>query len=166
MTHALHTEIEIHAPPEQVWTILADLDRYEEWNPFVVSSQGRVAVGQRLTNRLQPPGGRAMTFRPVVTVVEPSSVFEWRGRLGLPGLFDGRHRFELTPTTMGTRLAQSEQFSGVLVPLLRRSLDTRTRVGFEAMNAALKARCERTGHPVAEPAEPMRPPRSGSSAER
>ncbi len=38
MQHVLHTEIDIEAPPETVWRILTDLERYGEWNPFVVSS--------------------------------------------------------------------------------------------------------------------------------
>ncbi len=36
----------------------------------------------------------------------------------------------------------SEYFNGILVRLLRKSLDTDTREGFEAMNRGLKARAE------------------------
>lgn len=43
-------------------------------------------------------GGNAIMFRPRITVVEPPVAFEWLGRLGLPGLFDGRHRFDLAET--------------------------------------------------------------------
>lgn len=144
MRHHLHTGIVIGAPPPAVWEVLTDLSRYGEWNPFVVSATGTVAVGARLTVRLRPPGGRAMTFRPRVTVVEPARVFEWLGRLGPPGVFDGRHRFELEPTAGGTRFVQREDFRGVLVRLLRGGLDTGTVAGFEAMNAALKERVEST----------------------
>ena len=149
MHHELHTEIEIDATPEVVWEVLTDLDQYADWNPFIVEAAGETVVGQRLTNRLQPPGGRAMTFRPRVTEVETDATFEWLGRLGLPGVFDGRHRFELQSTgSGGTRLVQREQFDGVLVRFMRSSLDTRTRAGFEAMNAALKDRAEaRAGRP-------------------
>ncbi len=43
---------------------------------------------------------------------------------------------------------ESEQFNGGLVRFMRTSLDTQTVAGFEAMNAALKARVEATvGHP-------------------
>ncbi len=144
MRHQLHTDIGIDAPPEAVWAVLTDLESYADWNPFVVSSQGTVAVGERLVNRLQQPGGKAMTFRPRVTVVEQHRVFEWLGRLGLPGVFDGRHRFELESTTTGTRFTHTEAFNGVLVRFMRRSLDTQTVQGFEAMNQALKARVERS----------------------
>ncbi len=145
MRHELHTEITIDATPERVWEILTDLEGYRSWNPFVVASEGEVAVGQRLVNRLQPPGGRAQTFRPTVTVVDRATTFEWLGRLGLPGIFDGRHRFDLEPTADGgTRLVHQEFFSGLLVRPLRSSLDGSTRQGFELMNEALKARAEST----------------------
>lgn len=137
MRHELRTEVEIAAPPEQVWHHLTDLAAYAGWNPFITSAAGSVAVGARLTLRMEPPGGRAMTFRPTVTQVEPGRVLEWLGRLGVPGLFDGRHRFELQPTAAGTRLVHREWFRGLLVRAMRGSLDGPTRQGFEAMNAAL-----------------------------
>lgn len=119
-----------------------DFAAYPGWNPFVTSLSGEALVGSRLEARMQPPDGRAMTFRPVVTEVEPGRSFEWLGKLGLPGMFDGRHRFEIEATSSGTRLIQSEDFTGILVPLLSRSLDRGPRRGFEAMNQALKERAE------------------------
>ncbi|MEM9513382.1 MAG: SRPBCC domain-containing protein [Actinomycetota bacterium] len=143
MRHTIQTEVTIDAAPDVVWRALTDLERYGEWNPFVVSARGRVAVGEQLVNRLEPPGGRAMTFKPTVTEAEPARTFEWLGRLVVPGLFDGRHRFELEPTAGGgTRLVHSEQFSGLLVRAMRRSLDTTTLAGFTAMNEALRDRVE------------------------
>ncbi|MGH9269850.1 MAG: SRPBCC family protein [Ilumatobacteraceae bacterium] len=143
MRHSLHTEIDIEAPPEVVWEILVDLQRYPEWNPFLVSARGTVAVGETLTNRLQPPNGKPRTFTPTVTIVDPPRTLEWLGHLGFRGIFDGRHRFELIATPSGTRLTHAEHFSGLLVRFLRRSLDDHTATGFMAMNNALKARAER-----------------------
>ncbi|MCP4435355.1 MAG: SRPBCC domain-containing protein [Actinomycetia bacterium] len=142
MKHQLSTSIEIDAPVEVVWDVLTDLNGYAEWNPFIVSSTGEVAVGERLTNVMSPPGGRTMKFRPVVTDVQHEAVFEWLGRLGVRGIFDGRHCFELEPTPSGTRLVHSESFSGVAVRALRAGLDTNTLAGFEAMNLAIKAHAE------------------------
>lgn len=142
MKHRIVTEIEIDAEPKEVWEQLTDLNSFSEWNPFMIEGSGEVEVGARLKVRMQQPGGSAMTFKPTVTEATAPETFEWLGRLVFPGLFDGRHRFELVPTPSGTRLTHSEDFSGVLVPLLRKSLDTRTRLGFEAMNQALKTRVE------------------------
>jgi hypothetical protein len=143
MRHELHTEVTIDAPPETVWDMVTDLDQYSEWNPFIVSVAGEAKVGERLTNRMAPPEGKEMTFKPRVTEVDTAQTFEWLGRFGLPGVFDGRHRFDLSPTPEGgTRVVHSEQFSGILVRFMRKSLDTQTKQGFEAMNAALKTRAE------------------------
>lgn len=143
MIHHLHTEIEIHAPPRLVWEILTDLRAYSDWNPFIVESSGTVATGERLTNRMQPPGGTARTFRPTVTEVVPEQSVEWLGRLGLPGVFDGRHRFELIALADDrTRFVHAEHFRGLLVRPMKRSLDTDIAAGFAAMNAAVKARAE------------------------
>jgi hypothetical protein len=142
MRYELHTDIEIEAPAEVVWEVLTDLDHYEDWNPFVTSSAGTVVVGETLTNRMQNPGGKAMTIKPKVTAADTSQVFEWLGHIGLPGVFDARHRFEIEPTATGVVLTQSEFFKGVLVRFMRKTLDDSTTRGFEAMNAALKARAE------------------------
>ena len=142
MQHELHTEIDIDATPQVVWQVLTDLDTYEEWNPFITSAAGKAEVGEQLVNRIEPPGGSAMTFKPKVTVAEPAETFEWLGKLGLTGVFDGRHRFEIEATSTGSKLKQSELFDGVLVRFMRKSLDTKTKAGFESMNVALKSRAE------------------------
>ena len=70
MHHELHTEIDIDATPEVVWQVLTELDRYPEWNPFITSSVGEPEVGEKLVNRMEPPGGMAITLKPNVTVIE------------------------------------------------------------------------------------------------
>jgi hypothetical protein len=40
------------------------------------------------------------------------------------------------------RFVQRERFSGLLVPLLAKSLDKGTRAAFEAMNRAIKQQAE------------------------
>ena len=138
----LHSEILIQATPAQVWAILTDFDRYADWNPFVVKATGIPEQGQRLSVTMSPPGGRPITLKPHVTEAAAESVLEWWGHLGVRGILDGRHRFELHQVEPGTRLVQMETFTGVLVPLLARSLDTGTLAGFNLMNAALKSRVE------------------------
>lgn len=140
MRHQIRTEIDIEAPPDKVWAQLTDFDSYAGWNPFITEAEGAAEPGRQLALRMKPAGGRAMTIRPRVTAALPGTVLEWLGHLGVPGIFDGRHRFELTATPAGTHLVQRESFGGVLVRPLRRWLDKGTRAGFEAMNAALRRR--------------------------
>lgn len=40
MAPSISTEIDIAAPPNAVWAVLTDFDRYNEWNPFIVKLSG------------------------------------------------------------------------------------------------------------------------------
>ena len=61
----------------------------------------------------------------------------------LPGVFDGEHYFKLEAKADGGLVFHhGELFSGILVPLFKRSLDGATRQGFIAMNEALKREAE------------------------
>ena len=140
MTKIITTHLTINAPVEDVWATLTELSGYRTWNPFITAAAGTISVGERLDLTIEPPGGRAMRFKPWVTAVEQHHYIEWLGHLGLPGIFDGRHSFTLTPLTGGrTLLQQSETFSGALIPFAGPVLD-RTRLGFEQMNEALGRR--------------------------
>jgi hypothetical protein len=140
MSKTLVTEIVIAAPAMAVWDVLTDFTRYAEWNPFIVEAAGEASVGSKLTLRMQPVGGRAITLRPTVLEAVAGEKLRWRGRLGVGGLFDAEHSFLLEERSTGTRLVQCEVFSGGLVPLLGRSLDRRTLPAFHLMNEALEQR--------------------------
>ena len=144
MAKQLRSEIDVHATPERVWQVLTDFAAYPQWNPFIVRAEGDARRGGRLTLRMQPAGGRATTFRPTVLEAAQGRELRWLGRLLVPGLFDGEHRFTIRPLGDGqVRLVQQEDFRGLLVPLLAGSLDRRTLPAFEQMNQALKRRAER-----------------------
>jgi hypothetical protein len=139
----LYTEIEIDASAKRVWELLTDFASYPEWNPFIRSIGGQPAPGERLRARLEPPGGLAMTFKPKVLTAEPNRELRWLGHLLVPGLFDGEHSFTIQPLEDDrVRFVQREVFRGLLVPLFARSLESKTRRGFEEMNRALKGRVE------------------------
>jgi len=139
----LQTEIEIDAGPERVWSILTDFAAYPEWNPFIRFIHGAAEQGGRLEVRIQPSGTKGMTFRPSVLVADAGRELRWLGRLLLPGIFDGEHRFVIEPIAAGkVRFQQSERFSGILVPIFRGSHYRDTKRGFEEMNLALKERAE------------------------
>ena len=131
--------IDIDAPADTVWAVVTDFARYPEWNPFMTIA-GKPSDGESLEVTIRP-GKRTMTFKPTVLAHEPGRQLQWRGRLILPGIFDGEHRFRVEPTGAGSRFVQQERFTGLLVPFLGGMLKD-TSLGFVAMNAALKRRAE------------------------
>jgi hypothetical protein len=157
----IESQVDLPAIPSAVWEQLVDTAAMGSWNPFITSMSGVLAVGERIQVRIAPVGGRPMTFKPRVTVLEPGQRLEWLGTMGIPGLFDGRHSFTLTPSgSGGTRLVQAEDFSGALVPLAGKLL-SKTEAGFEAMNAALRARLENDPSET-RPVEAVQEPRDPS----
>jgi hypothetical protein len=149
MSKIITTHLTVNAPVEDLWETLTDLAGYRTWNPFIIAAAGAITVGERLDLTIQPDGGRAMAFKPWVTAVEQHHYIEWLGRLALPGIFDGRHSFTLTPLTGGrTLIQQSETFTGVLIPFTGAML-ARTRAGFAAMNEALAQHTARSAAPEA-----------------
>lgn len=140
----INTEIEINAAVSKVWTILTDFDKYPDWNPFIRLIEGNIKQGQKFKARLQQPDAKPMIFRPRCLKLEKNKEFRWLGHLFVPGLFDGEHIFKLHDLGNGkTRFIQMENFRGMLVPLLWKQLDTKTRKGFELMNEKIKELAEK-----------------------
>lgn len=136
----IKTSILIKAKPERVWEIFTDFASYPSWNPFVLTLTGVVKEGNSIEVQLPD-----MKFNPVVLKYQPNKELTWRGKLLFKGLFDGTHSFKLTDLKNGTtRFEHSEKFSGILVPLFTKMLNTKTKLGFIEMNEHLKKLVERT----------------------
>ncbi|TCD28670.1 SRPBCC domain-containing protein [Pedobacter psychrodurus] len=139
----IKTQIEINATPDKVWAILTDFENYRDWNPFIKSITGKPVVGNRITVSIAPPNSKVMTFKPVVLIFKIDKEFRWIGKLLFKGVFDGEHKFELIDNANGTTtFNQCESFSGILVGLFKKQLETNTRAGFEQMNENLKQQVE------------------------
>ena len=139
----IKTEISINTTPEKIWTILTDISNYPNWNPFIKSIQGQLAVGNKITARIEPPEASGMTFKPTILTLIPNKKLSWLGHLLFPGLFDGEHKFELNDNGDGTTtFIQSEKFKGILVPFFKKQLNHNTQNGFIEMNEKLKELAE------------------------
>ncbi|MCI4668147.1 MAG: SRPBCC domain-containing protein [Bacteroidia bacterium] len=135
------TEITIHAPASKVWEILTDFESYEDWNPFIVKSEGSLVLGESITNHMKL-NDKINTFSPTITLVEEGKQFEWHGSSPL-GMFNGNHYFILEALADGNcKLIHGERFSGWLRWLLMRQIGQETFSSFKSMNEALKARAE------------------------
>src|SRR5579871_2089178 len=101
---------ELAVPATKAWKVLADTAAYPEWNPFVTAFDGPLAVGHRVRVELSLPGRKPQRMRPRLVEVVPGRSFTWLGSVGVRGLFDGRHHFEIVPEGEDRcRLVQSER---------------------------------------------------------
>ena len=138
----IRTEIIINANVDKVWTILTDFDSYPNWNPFIKYFKGIPKEGNKIEVKMVPPNSSGMIFKPTILKFTPNKELRWLGHTFVSGLFDGEHIFELISNNDGTTtFIQREKFHGILVPLLKNSLNN-TKDGFDAMNKKIKEICE------------------------
>ena len=143
--YTLQAAVQIHASPQRVWAVLTDRDGYPAWNPFIISSTGRLTPGATLVNRMHDRTGDT-TVTPVVQVVRPGRELQWIGRVGPGGIFDGQHTFTIRQIRPGVVLfTQRENFTGVAVPFYEGHLHADTLPMFRAMNTALARQAARRG---------------------
>jgi len=132
----------IAAAPETIWAILTNASGYPEWDPGVERIEGRIAPGEKITAYTKLSPDRA--FPVTVTTFEPGRKMVWASGMPL-GLFKGERTFTLSPEGQGaTDFRLREEFSGLLLPLIGRSIPDMTST-FEQFAAGLKGRAERAG---------------------
>jgi hypothetical protein len=109
--------VEIEADPQTVWDVLADLERWPDWNPDIreLSLNGPLTPGTKFFWR----AGRSRITSQLLSVDPPSEI-GWRGRtFGI----DAIDVFRLEPTLRGgTLVSEEESWSGLPARLFRKRL--------------------------------------------
>jgi len=146
MSRDIHTSIEIDAPPMRVWEVLTSFGDYADWNPLIVDMRAEAKVGATADFTIMIGSLQAKVQSTVMRVDagRDLTLAGPRSALQRP-LFHGEHFWRLEPAGIdGTRLVHGEHFGGVALPLLWWWLEPKIRVGYQAMNEALKRRAETT----------------------
>ncbi|TML07687.1 MAG: polyketide cyclase [Actinobacteria bacterium] len=122
-------EIEIDASPQVVWEVLTRFENWPSWNPDVksMSFDGPLAPGSEFRWKAGPG-----TIVSTLDRIEPPLHIAWRGRTLTINAY---HEWWLEPSDGGTHARTEESFSGLLVRLLRgslqKTLDKSLRDGLE-----------------------------------
>ena len=138
------TEIEISAPPEKVWAIILDIDKWQDWSPIIKESQGEAFVGSELTMTMigKEEGEEGPKYKPVITELEASRHLRWRAHMLAGFVFTNHKILELEETSTGTRLIHKETFQGMLAPIFCGQMEKGVPSMLNSMNQALKELAE------------------------
>jgi uncharacterized protein YndB with AHSA1/START domain len=130
-------EIQISAPPETAWAVIADLSAWPTWNPDVRS--------MAFDGRLEP----GATFRwksGSASLASTLQVVEAPGEIGWTGTSMGIHAvhvFRFEAMDGGTLARSAESFRG-LIPSVFRSFSRKIlRRGIDGILSSLKVEAER-----------------------
>jgi uncharacterized protein YndB with AHSA1/START domain len=131
--------IDINAPPERVFEVMTDVERWHEWTPSIHritrKQSGPLVAGETATVR-QP---KLPPARWTVNEIQPGRSFSWFNRA--PGLkVTGFHGAE--PTSSGSRATLSLSYEGIFGGLLARMTEGITKKYIEMEAKGLKARAE------------------------
>ena len=130
--------IEINAPAERVWSILTNAKAYPSWNSTVDKVDGEIAARQKVTVYAKATPGRA--FPLTVSAFEPATRMVWSGGMPL-GLFTGARTYTLTPQGTAVSFTMTEEFTGLMAPLITRSIPD-LQPAFDAFARDLKKAAE------------------------
>ena len=135
-------DLEVAAPAERVWSVVCDLARYPEWNPFVVSCASTLEIGDPIRMRVRLLGF-AQPQREQILAHEPGRMLCYGLAPSRLGALVSRRSHEVVALDPArTRYVSRFALSGWLSPLVALLLGRRLRAGFTAMSTALKARSE------------------------
>ncbi|MFN8531732.1 MAG: SRPBCC domain-containing protein [Anaerolineae bacterium] len=140
--------VEINAPVEKVWSILAKIEDYPRWNPFTYRVDSTLELGSQALLYVRMSDKLKLTRDEIVTSFAPNKELAWRAR-GIRWLLAANRvqRLEVIDE-QHTRYTTHETFSGLLRPLVIFLMGKMVENGFNGVAHALKAYAE-TGAPSA-----------------
>jgi uncharacterized membrane protein len=132
--------VEVFAPPERIWVVFVDVERWPEWTPTVTRAQrleeGPLAVGSQ--TKIWQPQLTPVIWR-VTVLDETAGVFTWT--TSKPGIqVTATHKIE--PSGDGAKVTLSLDYSGLVGALMAWHLKDLNWDYLAREAAGLKQRCE------------------------
>jgi hypothetical protein len=140
--YRVEDRIGVQAPAALIWEIVADLERWAEWNPTYTRASGAMRIGETLSLTLALPGQSPQEIRPKVIDWVPNEQLHWQLSM-LSGTIRTLRYIEIEALAEAASVVDNgELFQGLMGPSLGKRMAGPLRRGFKAMNEALKDRAE------------------------
>ena len=138
----LAREALIQAPPEVVYDLIADVDRYEDWNPWNFRGYGGPAVAGRNVEMSLKLGRHILNVRHEVLESRRAEKLTMRDVGWYRKVADGVRTRELRPVREGTLYRVALTITGPLAWVVRLYFRRDLEVGLSAETDAIKRTAE------------------------
>lgn len=134
----------INAPPERVWKVFSDLDKWAKMNPVYKYAKhingDKWAKGSRFEFK-SDYGFFKFVANPVILKASPPNFIEW---IGTKPLIKGKHSFTFRKVKNGTEVINYEEFDGIGLPIINiLNLKPKIEKSFKLFMQGLKREAER-----------------------
>lgn len=136
--------IQINAPAEQIWKRITNAQDFQNWDPDVIRIEGEIEPNNKITVYSKVSPDRA--FPVTVSEFTPNRKMVWSSGMPL-GLFKGQRTFTLTESGDQTTYHVIEEFSGLLLPIIGRTIPNLSEA-FTRHAEALKVAVENPSEPA------------------
>lgn len=154
-THTVSAESSINAPIEKVWAILSDLGKYSEWNELtpridVTNKNGdnitrKPEIGDNVVLHVRWIGSEKIfpTKAKITMYDEVKKSLAWGVTFGLSFVLKTNREQTLTVIDQDTtKYTSTEEFSGILAPLVMKLHRGKIKAGFDYVADTLKKSSE------------------------
>ena len=143
---ALEDQVQIDAPADVVWEVLADVDGWGRWNPVYPEAKGSVGVGDEIALTIVLEGMKPAKSSAKVFHSKPGEALQF-GALAFAGLVRATRFIEIAPRSpTSCTVVNGEAFGRLLGPTLVRMVGAKIQNGLRGQNAGLKAAAEAKWH--------------------
>jgi hypothetical protein len=147
--HVLYrAEAEIQAPPDLVWSILMDLDKYSIWNPYTIAMQSTLKIGDPMIMTVKMNDLLTLTQTENIRVLEAGHKVCWGIDTDTPEANSGERCQWLEPLPGGkTHYVTEDLIEGTLNVVVLGLFDNDLKTGFDGVARGLKMRAETLARP-------------------
>lgn len=138
----IENRIGIQAPSEIIWEILADVERWPEWNPIYPKAVGSLRIGARLELTLALPGESHREIEPKVIDWVPNEQILWTD-ITWAGWVKTTRFIEIDEIDRGACIfINGELFVGLVARYYGKKNRRTLKLAFAAMSEAVKIGAE------------------------
>lgn len=139
-SNRIEHRLDVAAPADRVWAVLADVAGWSRWNPVYPRCEGTLAPGETIALTVVLPGAKPVEARAVVLEASGTRLAFHSDIAG--GLVRATRVIEIIARGDGCTLVGHESFGGPLGWLLVRAVGKKVRAAIETVNLALKREVE------------------------